>query len=201
MVLTIASLACLVVVLLAGLYKNDATLSNLYYFKVHFPDRCTSVSQANLNVQIDASKFKSSSTLSSGTAGALLGNLVGTATTTKIYDFYQIYFWNYCGGIIENGKETIQYCSPRQSSFVFDPIAQLGLNGTTLQKELPGTVQKAISAYSKVTHWMFIVYMVALGVTAASIVVGIFAICSRIGSCVTYIVVSVSLYQEYIHNV
>jgi len=172
MVLTIASLASLVVVLLAGLYKNDATLSGLWYFK------------------IDASKFKSSSSLASGTTGALFGNLVGTATTTKIYDFYQIYFWNYCGGMIVDGKETIQYCSPRQASFVFNPIAQLGLNGTTLQKELPGTVEKAINAYSKATHWMFIVYIIALSVTAASIVVGIFAICSRIGSCVTYIVVS-----------
>ena len=127
-----------------------------------------------------------------GLASSLIAGLVGQASSNKLYDFYEVYMWNYSAGSTSNGVDTIQYCSPRQAKFVFNPIDVWGLNGTTIQKDIPGAVTSAINAYSKGAQWMFIAYTVAFWVTAATIVVGLLAICSRIGSSLTTIVSSVS---------
>ena len=127
-----------------------------------------------------------------GIASGLLSSLIGEASSDALYDFYEVYMWNYCAGSNSSGTEVIQFCSPRQAKFVFNPIDIWGLNGTTVQKDVPGAVNDAVNAYSKGAQWMFIAYTVAFWVTAASIVVGIFAICSRVGSCITTIVASVS---------
>jgi len=173
MVLSIGSLICLLVSFSGGLNKNSSTQRSLYYFRT------------------DTSKFKTNSTiLGTPITGSLLSGLIGQATSNKLYDFYDVYFWNYCAGSLSNGTETVQYCSPRENNFVFNPIDVWGLNGTTIQKEIPGAVTKSINAYEKGAHWMWITYVLAFWITAASIVVGLFAICSRLGSCVTTIVSS-----------
>jgi hypothetical protein len=110
-----------------------------------------------------------------------------------MYDFYQVYLWNYCAGNTTNGVDTITFCSSRKAEFVFNPIQQWDLNNTVVEKEVPKAVNDAVNIYSKGVKFMFIVYAVAAITTAVSIVVGVFAICSRIGSCVTTIFVAVSV--------
>jgi len=182
MVLSIGSLICLLVSMSGGLNKNSSTQRSLYYFRT------------------DTSKFKSNSTLlGTPVTGSLLSGLIGQATTNKLYDFYDVYFWNYCAGSLSgNGTETVQYCSPRKNNFVFNPIEVWGLNGTTIQKEIPGGVTKAINAYEKGAHWMWTLYVLAFWITVGTIVVGIFAICSRVGSFVTTIVSSVATVLTFV---
>jgi hypothetical protein len=118
-----------------------------------------------------------------------------TATTNKqIDDIYYIYMWNYCSGSLnKNGTgQNITFCSPRKAQFYFDPLTTWGLNNTVVQKALGNDFQKGINAYRTGAKWMFIAYVVAFWVTVGSIVVGLFAICSRLGSCVTTVVSSVS---------
>jgi len=174
MLLSLGSLICLLVSFSGGLNKSSSTQRSLYYFRT------------------DTSHFKTNSSLLGGTglAPGLLSGLIGQATSNKLYDFYDVYFWNYCAGSLSNGTEIIQYCSPRQNKFVFNPIDVWGLNGTTIQKEIPGGVTRAINAYTKGAQWMWTAYVISFCVTAGTIVVGFFAICSRLGSCVTTIVSS-----------
>jgi len=119
-----------------------------------------------------------------------LSNILGDVPTQDLFDFYQIYLWNYCAGNTTNGVDTITYCSPRKADFVFNPIQEWDLNNTIIEKEVPKAVNSAVDAYTKSVKFMFSIYSVAIITTAVSIVVGLFAICSRIGSCVTTIFVS-----------
>ena len=146
-------------------------------------------------LQTDTSNFTSNPVSIDGknsTLGTLLGSLVGSASTNKLYDFYEVYMWNYCVGSTKGGVDSVQACTSRQYNFVFDPLTVWGLNGTTVQNEIPGAIHSAINAYTKGAHFMTVAYTIAFWLTAASIVVGLFAICSRIGSCVTTIISGVS---------
>jgi len=173
MVLSIGSLICLLFVFTAGLTKNDQTLHSLYYIKT------------------DTKNFTSTPEVLGGqstTLGSLLGTLMGSASTNKLYDFYEIYLWNYCVGSTTNAVDTVQACTSRNFNFVFNPLQVWGLNGTTVQNEIPGAINSAISAYTKGAHFMHIAYTIAFWTTVGTIVAGLFAICSRVGSCITTIV-------------
>jgi hypothetical protein len=124
----------------------------------------------------------------------LINKLVDAQKGKNLKDVYEIYMWNYCSGTKDNGTSggvKLDYCSPRKAQFWFDPVEVWGLNGTGITNLLPSEFNKGLSLYHKASTWMFVAYTLSFWVTAASIVVGIFAICSRWGSCATSIVASV----------
>ena len=129
----------------------------------------------------------------------LLQALQGAASTKELKDFYLVGLWNYCEGDTDDkGKETITYCSPRQKNFWFNPIDAWQLKNTTAQKLFPDDkMEKTLDTYHKVAGWMFSAFVIAICLTAAEFVVGIFAIFSRWGSLVTTFVSSVSSPRSY----
>jgi hypothetical protein len=181
--LSLASFICLLLVFLGGLNKNDSNLRGLYYFSANttgFKANSTSI-LSNLN---------SVKGLDAATKN-LIQSLVGQVTANNLKDYYYIYMWNYCSGSAHgatNGSIALDFCSPRKSEFYFNPITEWGLNGTIAQNVLPGGVNDAMKAYQKGAQWMFIAYVVAFWTTVATMVVGLFAVCSRVGSCLTTVV-------------
>jgi hypothetical protein len=63
-----------------------------------------------------------------------------------------------------------------------------GLNNTGAADLFPSEIRKGLNVYKSVSNWMFVAYAIAFFTTLANIVVGLLAICSRWGSCVTTIV-------------
>jgi SUR7/PalI family len=122
-----------------------------------------------------------------------INTLVSTSRDKPLDDIYEIYLWNYCSGS-KNGTDGVKLtkCSDRKASFWFNPVEVWNLNGTGAASVFPKAVQNGLNAYQKVSKWMFIAYVVALIATIVNVVTGVFAICSRWGSCVTSIVASVS---------
>jgi len=185
MAMTICSLLLLIVVFMGGMNKNDENLSSLYYFKA------------------DTTNFKHNITTTGGFATALdkvnpelrsfINNLVASSRSKPLDDIYEVYLWNYCSGS-KNSTNGVKLttCSDRKANFWFNPIEVWGLNGTGAASAFPKEVQSGLNAYQKVAKWMFTSYVVALCATLANVVTGIFAICSRWGSCVTSIVASVA---------
>lgn len=112
-------------------------------------------------------------------------------------DFVKVGLWNYCEGDIDNstGKEIVTHCSAPKANFYFDPIAYWKLNSTVDGKVpediYPQEIRDGIEVYSKVAKWMFAAYVIAICLTVAELIVGIFAIFSRWGSLVTTIVSTV----------
>jgi hypothetical protein len=126
----------------------------------------------------------------------LIEGLVAQASTAKLKDVYYVYMWNSCSGSKNGTNGTVSAssleCTPRKAQYYFNPLVEWGLNGTAYQQYIPGAVNSAMNAYQKGAQWMFIAYAVAFWTTVATVVIGLFALCSRIGSCVTAIVSAVS---------
>ena len=138
----------------------------------------------------------------------LLDILAQQVTDKNLDDVYYIYMWNYCSGNYKStgssgnktndrGPVEIKTCSPRKPKYYFNPVEVWGLNDTEVVGKnaddfLPKEVDKALNAYRTASAWMYVAYVIAFVATASSIVVGLFAICSRVGSLFTTIVSSVS---------
>jgi SUR7/PalI family len=113
----------------------------------------------------------------------------------KLWDFYDIGLWDYCAGNkTSDAHFNVDYCSPAKAMFWFDPETVWGLNGTGGNSLFSDDLKDGLRVYHKVSKWMFIAYMVAIISTAAELLVGISAIFSRMGSCITSIISSVSAY-------
>ena len=122
----------------------------------------------------------------------LLQALQGVANK-DLKDFYQVGLWNYCEGDVDNkGKETITYCSPRKANFWFNPIEVWGLENHKAEEIFSKEMRDGIDTYHKVAKWIFTGYLIAIILTAAEFIVGIFAVFSRWGSLVTTVVSTVS---------
>lgn len=111
---------------------------------------------------------------------------------STIADFYDIGLWGYCQGNVTDSKTTVTSCTNPKAEYYFNPSSVLGVSESELEEELGSGVKKIMKVYKAVSKWMFIAYLVAFIATCAQILVGIFAICSRWGSCVTTIVSIVS---------
>jgi hypothetical protein len=199
MVLTIASLVALAFLEASG-WSPGSPLNNNYLMSVDF---------SNFTVA-NAGDVSNSTEL---TAALTLAEASG-----QLKETYRIYLWNYCSANKTSGD--IDYCSDRQSSFVFDPVEQFGLNATDADvptgtssgdnavtsainnaKEnvqefqdnvLGDAASGAMKVYKRVAKWNFIAYQVAFWTTVITIVVGLLAICSRWGSLCTWIMAIVS---------
>jgi hypothetical protein len=124
-------------------------------------------------------------------------------STLNIKDFYTVSLWNYCSSSKSNsstaGTEVVDFCSPRQSEFWFNPVEVWGLNNTGAEQLFPKQLQDGLNAYQTAAKWMFIAYVVAVAVTALELLVGMLAIFSRWGSLFTTIISVVCLPHSNTH--
>jgi len=188
---SLISLILLVVVFLGGTKQHDPNLTSLYYVKADMSQFTANVTLGKFSAS-DIASYLSALGIKNADSD-LTKALLQAATDKHIDDVYYIYPWNYCSGSISrngtnNGTVTLTTCSKSQPSYWFNPIEVWGLNGTLAQNYVPKGIDGALNAYKTGAHWMFIAYATAFFTTLAAIVVGAFAICSRLGSCVTTIV-------------
>ncbi|KAF3004245.1 hypothetical protein E8E13_007590 [Curvularia kusanoi] len=194
MALTVASLICLLLVMVGQLSNNNKAPStslgaDLYFFKASSKadtSNFTADEQTILDkVKGGADKFKINSDL--------LDALTGAASSKELKDFYQVGLWSYCEGEKDkDGVEKITYCSSSKTQFWFNPIEVWGLQNTSVQNVLGDDLQKGLDTYKKVAGWMNWAFIIATILTAAEFVIGFFAIFSRWGSLVTTILSTAS---------
>lgn len=107
MALTIASLVCTVFVEMGGWNSSSTTLNNMYFLQVN-------MSGLDVNGASSAAKTTDLDTI--------LASVKDSLNST-----YQVHLWNYCTSSTSNPGE-INWCSPRESGFVFDPVKVWSLN-------------------------------------------------------------------------
>lgn len=149
--------------------------------------------------QLDLKNFTTaaSANLAGGTTGANLSVLGGALEAAKqqldMKDYYTIYLRGYCGW---NGNDMYANCSSPKFMFHFDPIEIWGLDSNTtgvdVDQLLPKSLRDGLATYEKVSKAMSVVYIVALGCLAATLLIGISAIFSRWGSFATMFVATAS---------
>ena len=178
MLLSILSFVCLLVVFSGGLENNQNSYQSLYHYTIDLSQFKQHV--ANKTYMVQGSKLVDN----------LLYPLKQSAISGELKDFYNVYLWDYCSG--NDGK--VDFCSPRQAKYFFNPVQEWGLNKTLAdEKYVPEGIDKPLAVFQKGTQWLFIVYVIAFITNGATALLGLFAICSRIGSVITTIAASVSL--------
>ena len=179
--LTIASLICIVMVGLGCTKASSSTLDNLYFMRINLQN-ISQGSKTTEEIETILNKFHITS-VTSEQVSTVISDLQQDST---LKDFYAVGLWGYCDGEIKNNKYTTDECSNPKSEFYFDPLEVWGLsNSTGIKDDLPDDYDKLMKVYKAVSKWMFIAYMIAFITTIVELVVGVFAICSRWGSCVT----------------
>lgn len=197
MVLTIASLITLAILEVSGWSKGG--LTNNYFVSMDF---------SNITVA-EASGLSNSTELTTALDKAIKDNVLDKE--------YRVYLWSYCTSTKTDGA--MEWCSKKQSGFVFDPVDKFQLNSTTAtptgtsssdnaiestinsakdsaqdkwDEILGDSASGAMKVYKKVAKWNFWAYQIAFWTTVVTVVVGLVAICSRWGSLCTWIFASVS---------
>lgn len=108
---------------------------------------------------------------------------------SNLKDFYTIGLWGYCDGDVkDNNNFKVTHCSDPEPEFWFNPMKVWNMEDMNLESALPDDAKKTLNIYKNVSKWMFIAYIIAFIATCVELLVGIFAICSRWGSCVTTLV-------------
>ncbi|RJE23686.1 integral membrane protein [Aspergillus sclerotialis] len=186
-VLTIASLICIIIVGLGSTKQSDNNLNNLYFFRANLQNFTTSskttqdVSQILSENGVDVSNSQ------------LTDALEKAKQASNLKDFYTIGLWGYCDGDVKDNHFKVTHCSKPEPEFWFNPMKVWNMEGMNVQDALPGDAKKTLNIYKNVSKWMFIAYIIAFIATCVELLVGIFAICSRWGSCVTTLVSGVAL--------
>ncbi|KAF6820686.1 integral membrane protein [Colletotrichum sojae] len=199
-ILTVGSLIFLMVAALGGVSNKD-----LYMFRVNLTDLEINPASVQSIVSRDAKpvdfgNYHNRALLTGdGTNAISKAQTDGTTQTSNITaadlgldNLYDVALWGYCT-TASNGDKT---CTKAK----FDWAAEY-LNTSTLETigtaagrkiELPDEVTTALSAFKTVTKWTQVAYIIAFVALGLEIVFGIFANCTRVMSCITFLVASLA---------
>lgn len=114
-----------------------------------------------------------------------------TAKNLNLADYYKVSLWGYCSwkdGNRNCTKPSFDWAASKLNDTAYTAV----VSDTGVTVNLPKDVRAALKTFGKVSKWTQVVYIVAIIAAAAELVFGLFAICSRIGSCCTYIVASIA---------
>ena len=189
-ILTIASAIALLVAGLAGVADKS-----LYMFQVNTTDLSISPLSVDsiLNSRSPTPEPQSLHDFdllrtTTDKAGSKSSNI--TAADLNLHILYDIGVWGYCyteqNGTRECTKPAFNWAEKelnRTTGDLNSIITATGLNVT-----LPKGITDAVSAFGTVSRWTQIVFIIAYVALAVELFFGIFANCSRIFSCVTFIV-------------
>jgi hypothetical protein len=184
--LTVGSIIFLLVGALAGVADKS-----LYIFRVDVEN--LSINPADVdnivdNLNLDEFKIDTRDVpqlLTRAEDGAPIKDNI-TAKMLGLDKYYDINLWGFCK-IDKDGKRK---CEDPEFDWASKSLNTSTLVGTNknIAIELPKEIQSALKAFRTATKWTQVVYIAAFIALAAEIVLGIFANCSRIMSCLTWVV-------------
>jgi hypothetical protein len=191
--LTLASLICLLICTLSGLTNNNLSLFTFVPKDMSIPVAdLSSLTKRSIATGMGHEAL-SAAGVASGIGDAITSggdSLTGTNITASdlgLYDSYTVSLWNYC---YTSGTTTT--CLPGKFDWASN-ASTLTNNLTSLAAAhgvnfTSSTIRNAVKSFGVIVKWTEVVYIAALVLAALELVVGLFAFCSRIGSCVTFIV-------------
>lgn len=140
-----------------------------------------------------ASAAAATATSAADAESAITGVISGTNITAGdlgLSDVYYVNLWNYCQSVSTGGKECkkahFNWASNATKSFQTELNSVASASGENVT--LPDSIKTAMNTFGTVTRWTEIVFIIAYVALAASLLLGIFANCSRAFSCCTFIV-------------
>ncbi|KAI0006295.1 SUR7/PalI family-domain-containing protein [Xylariaceae sp. FL0662B] len=209
-ILTIASIICFLIAGLAGVTNNS-----LYLFRIDISELSvdTSTFQDLINGLTNAQDVKDNltSTYNDATKDIAdrspapqdlsdLSSLIGgdssngnnvTARDLGLADIYDFNLWGMCNST--NGTQTcskakFDWAEERLNASVIQDLAEkYGLNVT-----IPDEVEGALDAFKTLYKWTEVVYVIAMIALGVELLIGLFTACSRLVSCLTWLVAGIA---------
>lgn len=183
-ILTTLSLICLLIVGLAGV-----TSSNLSLFEVDPKDLSISIADLDALNLGDAGVKRRATPVED--AIDAIGGVNITAAQLNFGDKYSFFLWNYVevrGDVKTKSAPEFDYASNfTDTSSLSNLTASTGVTVS-----FPDAVKTGLQAFATLIKWTQVVFIIACGAAAVTILVGLIGFCSRIGSCVTWIVSGIS---------
>lgn len=187
--LTIASLVFLVIAMLSGVTDKDLDL-----FKANTQN--FSISTSDLSNFEDLLK-RDTGHFSDLTTAALNGiatnnNAINiTAADLGLADSYKVSLFGYCattGSKSNCSKAKFNWASSELNTTKLTNLA----SSTGVNVTLPESLRDSLKTFTAVIKWTEVVYIIAFCISVLELVVGLFGFCSRIGSCITWLVSGLS---------
>jgi hypothetical protein len=181
--LTIASLVCLLIAMLAGVSDK-----NLDMFEVKTQN--FSISSSSLQNFEDLLKREAhfSELTTAALSGLASSNSVNiTAADLGLADYYKVSLWNYCattGSTTTCSKAKFNWAASELNTTNITTLVSSTGTSVTLPKELTDSLK----TFTVVSKWTEVVYIIAFVASVLELVVGLFGFCSRLGSCCTFII-------------
>jgi hypothetical protein len=114
-----------------------------------------------------------------------------TASDLGLADYYTVSLWNYCS--ITSTNKTCSKPAFNWAASTLNTTKLTSLTSSTgVNVTLPKEITSALKTFTTVNRWTEVVYIIALIATIVELIFGFFALCSRVGSCCTFIVSGVS---------
>jgi hypothetical protein len=114
-----------------------------------------------------------------------------TAADLGLADSYTISLWNYCSTTGSNTTCTKAKFNWAASALNTTSITSL-TSSTGVTVTLPKELTSALNSFAVVSKWTEVVYIVAVVTCVVELLFGLVAICSRIGSCCTFLISGLS---------
>lgn len=190
--LTICSMIAIIITITAGI-----TNKNLDLFQVNTQNLSISASSlANLEKLVKRQPQPPPNHFASLTIAALTGSSSSatnlTAADLGLADTYLVSLWAYCAETGTNKNCTKAKFNWADSALNTTSIQELAIANSGVNFTLPKTLTTALHTFTVVNKWTEVVYIIAFITCAVELFFGIFAICSRVGSCLTFIVSGLS---------
>lgn len=191
-ILSAASLVALLIACLGGVTNKD-----LYMFRVNATDMQISRSEiqgfienvTNGNIQMpDLPNVGNLNDILSRDVVEPRQSDNVTAKMLGLDNVYDVALWGYCEtnnkGERECTKAEFDWATKHLNTSWIEAVGEI--SGGRIQ--IPDEVQDALKAYQTVSKWTQVAYIVSFVSLGLAVITGIFANCTRVMSCVTFIV-------------
>jgi hypothetical protein len=189
--LTVCSLICILIVMLAGVTNH-----NLDMFEVNTKNlSISSNSLENLEnlFKRDLSHLTSAALENANAANtAATSGINITAADLGLADIYKVSLWNYCYQTGSNTTCTKAKFGWASAALNTTAIESLASSTTGVKVTLPKELTTSLKTFTVFSKWTDVVYIIAFITCVVELFFGIFAICSRAGSCLTFLVSGLS---------
>lgn len=191
--LTLASLIALLIAGLAGVADKS-----LYMFQVNTTDLSISPLSvdnilSNAGINLRSSEEGALGSAIESRQAPKVNNI--TAADLNLHKLYDVHLWGYCyipqnGGGRQCTKPAFNWATNVLNTTTGDIESLLTVTGQNVA--LPKEIKDAVRVFGTVSRWTQIVFVIAYVALGVELLLGIFANCSRIFSCVTWLVAMVA---------
>ncbi|KAM0283872.1 hypothetical protein ACHAQH_002253 [Verticillium albo-atrum] len=194
-ILSTGSLIFLLIACLGGVSNKDLRMfrvntTDLEINPADFKDIVSSITSRDILPEVNIVARQDSSDVGDAVNDALTNNI--TAKALGLDNVYDIALWGFCT-TESNGDRTctdpeFDWASKKLNTSFIEGVGDVAGR----RVELPSEVEDSLNLFKKVVKWTQVAYIIAFISLALSVIFGIFANCTRVMSCVTFLVAQVA---------